>query len=119
MKKILVLSIVCMLQMGVASAITNNRVEMQPSSIDNPTKHGTDTDRGCVWMPLVYLEDNLLSFEPSESPIIIYVYRGDRMLFTQMVAEGGANAELPSDLKGKLTLYMVYNDTVYYGDINL
>ena len=108
-----------MLQIGVASAITNQRIGMQPSSFGNSTKHGTITDRGYVWIPLAYLEDHQLSFETSESPIIIYVYRGDRMVYTQMVAEGCTNVELPSDLKGGFTLYIAYGDTVYYGDINL
>lgn len=49
MKKILVLSIVCMLQMGVASAITNNRVEMQPSSIANMVLILIGAVFGCLW----------------------------------------------------------------------
>lgn len=69
MKKSLVLCVVCMLQVGMVSAITNHRVEMNPSSFNVPTQHGNSMDRENAWMPQVNLEDNQLSFEPSDSPI--------------------------------------------------
>lgn len=119
MKKILVLGIICMLQMGVVSAINNNRVEMLPSSYDDSMAHNHPKDRENDWIPQVNLEDNQLSFESSDSPIIIYVYRGDRKVYAQMVAGGCTSVVLPSYLKGDFTLYLAYGDTVYYGEINL
>ncbi len=119
MRRFFILGMICALQMGVASAINNHRVEMQPSYYDDSTSYNHPKERESDWAPQVSLEDNQLSFEFSDSPIIIYVYRGERMVYTQMVAEECANVELPSDLKGKFTLYMAYGDTTYYGDINL
>lgn len=67
----------------------------------------------------MFLEDKELSFELSNSPTIIYVYRGDRMVYSQMASEGSANVVFPDGLKGEFTLYMFYGDTEFCGVINL
>ena len=119
MKKLLMVGFVCMLLTGTTSAENRFMVTMLPSNFDNPYEHSHPKDRELTWTPQVSLEDNLLSFDESESPIYIYVYKGDRMLYSQIVSDGCTSAELPKDLKGEFTLYMVYGDVAYYGEINL
>ena len=71
------------------------------------------------WSPEVFLEDNLLSFESSSAPIMIYAYRGDKIVYSLTAPEGSTNAAFPSTLQGAFILYRIYGDTVYRGEINL
>lgn len=119
MKRILITSIVCMFLLGTATAGTKSKIAMRPSSYEDPIECGNSVGREMTWTPKVYSENNQLSFEASDSPIIIYVYRGDRMVYTQAVLDGSTSIELPEALKGELTLYMIYGDTIYYGEFSL
>ena len=119
MRKILITAFACMLLIGSASAGTRCKVTMYPGSYDNPMKPGRPVGRGMAWIPQVYLENHLLSFETSASPIIIYIYRGDELIYTQMIAMGTTSVELPDSLKGAYTLYMFYGDIVYYGELKI
>jgi hypothetical protein len=119
MKRFLIMIYACLLFNGNVLAGTKVRVEMQPNSFENPTKPGIPWEREMPWSPQVFLEDNLLSFESSSAPIMIYAYRGDKIIYSLTVPEGSTNAAFPSTLKGDFILYMIYGDTVYRGEINL
>ena len=111
--------IACMLLLGTASAGTKYSVTMQPCSYDDPMKPGRPMGREMNRMPKVFLDDNRLFFDTRDSPIIIYVYSGDRAIYAQMISVDSDSLELPGDLQGEFTLYMVYGETVYFGEINL
>ena len=119
MKRFLIMIYACLLFNGNVLAGTKVRVEMQPNSFENPTKPGIPWEREMPWSPQVFLEDNLLSFESSSAPIMIYAYRGDKIVYSLTAPEGSTNAAFPSTLKGDFILYMIYGDTVYRGKINL
>jgi hypothetical protein len=119
MNRLLLIIFTCLFLDGNVWAGIKVRVEMQPNSYENPTKHGRPWERELTWTPQVFLEDKELSFELSNSPTIIYVYRGDRMVYSQMASEGSANVVFPDGLKGEFTLYMFYGDTEFCGVINL
>ena len=108
-----------MLLLGTATAGTKNKIAMRPGSYEDPLECGNSVGREMTWTPKVYSENNQLFFEASELPIVIYVYIGDRMVYTQTVLDGSTSIELPEDLKGELTLYMIYGNTIYYGDFSL
>ena len=87
----------CLLFNGNVLAGTKLRVEMQPNSFENPTKPGIPWEREMPWSPEVFLEDNLLSFESSSAPIMIYAYRGDKIVYSLTAPEGSTNAALFSN----------------------
>lgn len=120
MKKVLFFLLLILLSNRInANTLSIGGVDLNVCSLDNPYNHSKPRERGRIFKPYFYIDGNSLFFEETESPFMLYLYKGDEIIFSEMVPSGESQIYLPYSLDGKYCIMVVYGDIAFSGNIVL
>ena len=93
-------------------------IELVPMTNTPPDwSHGQTRVPICI--PLFYIEENILSFNPYDDDFVIELWDGDVLVYNQTVFEGTHQVELPNSLEGEYSLVIKFENRAYIGNVEL
>lgn len=79
--------------------------------------HGHNRTPACI--PLFYIEENTLSFNPYDDDFVIELWDGEVLVYNQTVFAGTNQVELPTSLEGEYSLLIKFENRAYVGNVEL
>ena len=116
MKKF-ILAFLLILNYGLCNA-TPTVINLTPvTNIHKNWEHGHN--KVPVHIPLFYIEENTLSFNPYDDNFVIELWDGETLVYSQTVFAGTNQVELPTSLEGEYSLLIKFENKAYVGNVEL
>lgn len=93
-------------------------VNLVPTA-DTQTDWSHGRDRAPARIPLFYIEENTLSFNPYDDNFVIELWDGETLVYSQTVFAGTNLVELPTSLEGAYSLIIKFENRAYVGNVEL
>ena len=88
--------------------------------IFDPSSLGNEPSRGPVDSPIVYLEDNTLSFAADHPEYVLYIKdENEEVAYSTVVTSATKEVVLPSTLSGDYEIQLVTGNWCFWGYITL
>lgn len=116
MKKF-ILAFLLILNYGLCNA--NPAVVNLAPIADTETNWSHGRDKAPARIPLFYIEENTLSFNPYDDDFVIELWDGETLVYTQTVFAGIHQVELPISQEGAYTLLIKFENRAYVGNVEL